>query len=111
MPNGHVKGFDTRNDESAKWQLTDNIPLRDVIRTFMAARCKKYGPKSRPATIKAHPDLFRCVFAPLRETFFCFSLNVASIDTRRRFFSSRITMANPARTIWSRTAFFILSQN
>ena len=44
MPNGHVKGFDTQNDESAKRQLTDNIPLRDVIRTFMAARYKTLGP-------------------------------------------------------------------
>ncbi len=35
-PNGHVKGFDTQNDESTKRQLTDNIPLRDVIRTFIA---------------------------------------------------------------------------
>jgi len=43
--------------------------------------------QSRPATIKAHPVLLRCVFAPLRETFFCFSLNVASMGTRRRFFS------------------------
>ena len=43
MPKGHVKGFETQNDESNKRQFTDNIPLRDVIRTFMVARYKKCG--------------------------------------------------------------------
>ena len=42
-PKGYVKGFDTQNDESTKRQLTDNIPLRDVIRTFMATRPTEDG--------------------------------------------------------------------
>jgi len=30
--------IDAPDDESAIWQPTDNIPPRDVIRTFMATR-------------------------------------------------------------------------
>jgi len=30
--------IDAPDDESAIWQPTDNIPSRDVIRTFMATR-------------------------------------------------------------------------
>ena len=37
-PNNHVKRLLTPDDESAMRQPTDNIPPRDVIRTFMATR-------------------------------------------------------------------------